>query len=192
MLGVMIDCSRNAVMNLKSLKRFVDIIKLMGYDTLMLYTEDTYEIDKRPYFGYMRGRYTKEEIREMDAYAIKLGIELIPCIQLLGHLATHLKWAAAASYKDTARALLVGEKATYDLVDDMLKNIAECFTSRRLHMGMDETHDLGTGTYLEKYGYRERRDLYLEHLRSGTPMPMTLEEELHPLRVVPRAFEATE
>ena len=166
--GAMIDMSRNAVMNVKTVKFMMRKMALMGMNTYMLYTEDTYEIDKRPYFGYMRGRYTKEEIREMDAYAIKLGIELIPCIQLLGHLATHLKWAAAASYKDTARALLVGEKATYDLVDDMLKNIAECFTSRRLHMGMDETHDLGTGTYLEKYGYRERRDLYLEHLKKVT------------------------
>ena len=39
---------------------------------------------------------------------------------------------------------------------------------------------------------RDYLDLYLEHLRFGTPMPMTLEEELHPLRVVIRAFEAAE
>lgn len=34
--------------------------------------------------------------------------------------------------------------------------------------------------------------LYAAHLRYGTPMPMDTEEELHPLRVVLRAFENTE
>ncbi len=27
MLGVMLDCSRNAVMNIKAIKRFVDLLK---------------------------------------------------------------------------------------------------------------------------------------------------------------------
>lgn len=35
---------------------------------------------------------------------------------------------------------------------------------------------------------RDFFDLYMEHLRHGTPMPMSQEEELHPLRVVIRAF----
>ena len=63
MFGVMIDCSRNAVMNVPTVKRFCDIIAKMGYNTLMLYTEDTYEVDNQPYFGYLRGRYSKEEIK---------------------------------------------------------------------------------------------------------------------------------
>jgi len=36
---------------------------------------------------------------------------------------------------------------------------------------------------------RDYFDLYMEHLRYGNPMPMSQEEELHPLRVVIRAFE---
>jgi len=31
-------------------------------------------------------------------------------------------------------------------------------------MGMDETHDLGTGSYLDQNGYRERQAIYFEHL----------------------------
>jgi len=42
MLGVMIDCSRNAVMTVDSVKKYADIIRKMGYNTIMLYTEDTY------------------------------------------------------------------------------------------------------------------------------------------------------
>lgn len=45
MLGVMIYCSRNAVMKPKAVKQFADIVKAMCYDTLMIYTEDTYEVN---------------------------------------------------------------------------------------------------------------------------------------------------
>ena len=54
--GTMIDCSRNAVMNTSAVKRWIDVTAGMGYNTLMLYTEDTYEVNNQPYFGYMRGR----------------------------------------------------------------------------------------------------------------------------------------
>jgi hypothetical protein len=83
--GVMIDCSRNAVMTVSAFKKMVEILSSFGYNTIRLYTEDTYEVDGEPYFGYLRGRYTKDEIREMDAYAKQYGIELIPCIQTLAH-----------------------------------------------------------------------------------------------------------
>ena len=57
-LAVMIDCSRNGVMKPEKVKEFALLIKNMGYNALMLYTEDTYEVENEPYFGYMRGRYT--------------------------------------------------------------------------------------------------------------------------------------
>lgn len=40
----MLDCSRNAVPNLSSLKKWIDLTAAFGYNMLMLYTEDTYEI----------------------------------------------------------------------------------------------------------------------------------------------------
>ena len=38
----------------------------------MPYTEDIYEVDGEPYFGYMRGSYTKAEMKEIDALPIAL------------------------------------------------------------------------------------------------------------------------
>lgn len=171
--GAMADMSRNIVMNVKTVKTVIRKMALMGLNTFMLYTEDTYELEEHPYFGYMRGRYTCDEIREIDAYALKLGIELIPCVQMLGHLNSHLRWAAAAPYKDGSTTLLVGAKATYDLIDDMLRSISKCFTSRRLHIGMDETRDLGLGAYLTKNGYRDHREIYFEHLEKVKQMALS-------------------
>lgn len=81
-LGYMPDCSRNAVLNVEGAKLLIRL-SCHGFNALMLYTEDTYEIEGYPYFGYMRGRFTKAELKELDAYALSLGVELIPCIQVL-------------------------------------------------------------------------------------------------------------
>ena len=168
--GAMVDMSRNAVMKPETVKFMMRKMALMGLNCYMLYTEDTYEIEGRPYFGYMRGRYTKEELRELDAYALSLGIELIPCIQTLGHMATHLKWPAAGAYKDTSNCLLVGADATYTLISDMLKTAKECFTTNRIHIGMDETIGLGTGRYKSINGIRPMKDIFLEHLSKVAEM----------------------
>ena len=83
--GVMLDMSRNAVMKVSRVKQMMDYLAKMGYNTLSLYCEDTYEIKSQPYFGYMRGSYTGMEIKEIDAYAKSKGIELVPCVQTLAH-----------------------------------------------------------------------------------------------------------
>ena len=58
---VMLDCSRNAVMKPEKVKEFILTVKKFGYNSIMLYLEDTYEVCGEPLFGYLRGRYTKEE-----------------------------------------------------------------------------------------------------------------------------------
>ena len=165
MLGVMLDCSRNAVLKVETIKRYADIIKKMGYNTLMLYTEDTYEIESQPYFGHLRGRYTKQELKEIDAYCNEIGLELVPCIQTLAHLATMFKWQNEYDdINDIDGILLCGAEKTYKLIDDMFATIYECFTSRKIHIGMDEANRLGTGKYHKINGTRDRFDIINEHL----------------------------
>ena len=150
--------------NLDTTKTIFRKMALMGMNAVLFYIEDTYELPGRPYFGYMRGSFTHEQLKELDGYAQSLGIELIPCIQTLGHLATHLRWIAANPYKDTSFELLAGSQETYDLIGDMFKTCKECFTTRRVHIGMDETKTLGTGAYLAQNGYTDRREIYFKHL----------------------------
>ena len=46
--GTMLDCSRNAVMTVESVKRWIDLTAKLGCNTLHLYMEDTYEVDGQP------------------------------------------------------------------------------------------------------------------------------------------------
>ncbi|MGM9631937.1 MAG: hypothetical protein ACI3XL_02455 [Eubacteriales bacterium] len=56
--GIMIDMSRNAVMNVPTIKKHLTVINKVGYNCAFLYMEDTYYIEREPYFGYLRGRYS--------------------------------------------------------------------------------------------------------------------------------------
>lgn len=163
--GIMIDCSRNAVRTPETVMRFADMMEKLGYNTLMLYTEDTYEIESEPYFGYLRGRYTKEEIKAIDSYCAKKGIELIPCIQTLAHLNAIMEWPRYHALRDVNDILTVGLDETYCLIDKMLSTVSENFTSRTVHIGMDEAFMLGRGSYLARFGYHERAEIMREHLK---------------------------
>ena len=163
--GVMLDVSRNMVVSVETAKDLIEYMALMGLNMLMLYTEDTYKIDKYPYFGYMRGAYTKEEIKEIDKYAAMFGIELIPCIQTLSHLATALRWNYTLCFADTGRTLYVGRQETYDFIEEMFKTVKECFSSKRIHVGLDESFDVGMGDRLKKEGYTPALELMQEHLK---------------------------
>ncbi len=163
-LGVMIDCSRNGVMSVNAFKKMVDILSSLGYNTIRLYTEDTYEVDGEPYFGYLRGRYSKAEIKEMDRYALAKGVELIPCIQTLAHLGTIFRHVDYRPINDLDDILLVGEERTYVLIENMFKTIAETFTTKNIHIGMDEAFKLGRGRYLDKHGLEDSAELMKKHL----------------------------
>ncbi len=164
MVGAMFDASRNAVLTVSSIKRLLRSLALMGFNAFMLYTEDTYAVAQNPYQGYFRGRYSQDELTECDAYAAELGIEMIPCIQTLGHVEQILKWDNVSALRDTSDIFLVGEPETYRMLEAMIRAVSGPMRSQRIHIGMDEAHRLGLGSYLARHGYRGRFQVMNEHL----------------------------
>ena len=79
----MIDVSRNGVLTPEAARAMLRRCALMGLNMAILYSEDTYEVPGEPFFGYLRGRYTHDEMKSLDDYADALGIEMFPCIQTL-------------------------------------------------------------------------------------------------------------
>lgn len=163
-LGVLIDVSRNAVVKVETLKKFIRILSLLGYNFCGLYIEDTIKIKNEPYFGYLRGAFTEKEIKEIDEYAQKYEIELRPYIQTLAHLNQIVRYEEYQKIIDTDDILLVGDKRTEILLENLIGTIAQCFSSRKLNIGMDEAHMLGLGKYLNKNGYQNRQEIMRKHL----------------------------
>ncbi|MDR2759552.1 MAG: beta-N-acetylhexosaminidase [Spirochaetaceae bacterium] len=163
--GAMYDVSQgNAVMRVSTVKELLRRMSLMGLNMLMLYVEDSYDLKDNPYFGYMRSRYSPEELKDLDDFAWSLGIEMIPCIQTLAHLIDVLKWEVYQDIREDDDTLLVGEEKTYRFVEQMITRSAAPFRTKRMHIGMDEAWKLGQGQYLLKNGYRSKFDIMNEHL----------------------------
>ena len=161
--GVMVDCSRNAVMTVDVLKKFIAIIAKMGYNQVHLYMEDTYEVDGEKQFGYLRGKYTKEELKQLDDFSYELGVELVPNIQTLAHMTAFTRWRK--DIIDTNDILLVGDEKVYDLITRMFQSLRECFRTKNIHIGMDEAHMLGRGKYYDLNGPEDRFHILCTHLQ---------------------------
>ncbi|MFH1823630.1 MAG: beta-N-acetylhexosaminidase [Candidatus Firestonebacteria bacterium] len=162
--GLMIDSSRNAVIKEEYLKKIIIKLSLLGINYLTLYTEDTYEVEGHPFIGYQRGKYTKDELRRLSQFAKKFGIEMFPCIQTLGHVEQILKFPYYADVKDDDRIFSVKSKKTYQLIETLLENASEPYTSKLVHIGMDETWGLGRGKCFEINKKIDPRMMYIKHL----------------------------
>ena len=165
-LGVMVDCSRNAVPKISTLKKFIRYISFMGYTFLGLYMEDTLKIDGEPYIGYQRGAYTTKDIQELDSYAERYGIELRPYVQTLAHLNQIVRYEEYQKMIDVDDILLVGSARTHAYLENLFATLDKAFHTRKINIGMDEAFMLGLGKYLTEHGYQNRLEIMNQHLQT--------------------------
>lgn len=95
------------------------------------------------------GYYTQEQMKEVVAYAGKLGIEVIPEVDLPGHMV-----AALASYPElgcfggpyevwyrwgvSPDVLCPGKEVTFEFLEGVLSELCEIFPGKYFHIGGDE------------------------------------------------------
>ena len=162
--GIILDISRNAVLRADTVKNMIVYAACMGYRFVGLYMEDTFSVTEEAYLGYMRGRMTHNEIREIDQYAAKFEMELRPYIQTLAHVNQITRYEEYQKIIDTKDILLAGEKRTEEFLDHIIKNISECFSSEIINIGMDEAELIGAGKYLAQHGFEKKSHIMMDHL----------------------------
>ncbi len=162
-LSVMVGTAHYGSPNTDTLRRFCDHLVLMGYSALLLYIEDNVKIEGYPYFGYQRGAYTTDDLREIDDYAYDYGIEVIGCIECYGHMEKYLFWEDS-SIKDTEKVLLARSEKTFELIDTLIGTFASSLRSRRIHIGMDEAWDMGRGRFMDIHGYVPPETIFTEYM----------------------------
>lgn len=100
--------------------------------------------DGRPAYG---GFYTKDDIREIIAYAKERFIEVIPEIEMPGH-----SYAALAAYPELicvdndiigniqfgTDAFCAGNEKSYEFLRNVIDEVIELFPSKLIHIGGDE------------------------------------------------------
>ena len=162
-LGVLVS-SCGTLRSVDTLKRFMEYLAKLHYDTFYLEITAGYGLEGEPFFAYLRAKYTNEEMKELDAHAKSLGITIIPTIQTLAHLGFMFRWPPYLPLRDIDEIMMVGEPRVYEIVEKMIKTMAECFSSKIIHLGMDEAFHLGRGKYQDVNGPRNRVDIMQEHV----------------------------
>ncbi|WP_296635705.1 beta-N-acetylhexosaminidase [Polaribacter sp.] len=88
--------------------------------------------------------YTQADIKEIVAYAAKRHIEIIPEIDMPGHAAAansaYPEFSGGGSKKYPDFTFNPGKEGTYQYLTDILKEVAELFPSKWIHLGGDEVH----------------------------------------------------
>ena len=163
-MGIMLDMSRAGVMKVEKVKEYIEYMALCGLNSLMLYMEDVYEVCDLKYFGYLRGRYSEKELMEIDDYGRKYNVEVIPCIQTLGHFEQYIKNKEGRKISDTLSVIMPGKDESYEFIEKLISTVSRCFKTRKIHIGMDEAWGMGTGNYLKENGYRNGTEIFCEHI----------------------------
>lgn len=163
--AVMIDPARH-FLPVKDVKFFIDQMARFKYNVLQLHLTDDQgwriEIKSHPKLteiGAFRnngktpspdnGYYTHEDIKEIIAYAAERNIEVIPELDIPGHSVAILKaypelgCAFRHNHEKnlgstTNMMLCADEEKVYTIYEDIIKEVAMLFPSKRIHLGGDE------------------------------------------------------
>jgi len=118
--------------------------------------EDKFAYESHPEIG-APGAFTPDEMREFTRYARQYHIQIVPLVQGLGHVSYILKWPQYSHLREIAASnweFCPLKDGTYDLLFDLWDEaIAATPGSEFIHLGTDETYELGQGV---ECGCREK------------------------------------
>lgn len=100
-------------------------------------------------------------------------MEIVPQQQTFGHLHYVLRQEryAALGEKHGSQILSPSEPEAYDFIGDYLSEIVPVFSSEFIHIGCDETFELGRGKSKELVARSSHADVYMGHLRRVAALP---------------------
>ncbi len=165
--GVHHDISRGPVPTLDYMKQQIRTIAEYKLNLYALYIEHVLDYQSQPVFAPKEAALTAAEIRELVAYAQRYYVTILPEQQAFGHLHHLLKYELYTDLAETPHGHVlapVNEK-TYELVRELYAELVPLFPGPFLHIGADETHELGTGQTKARAAEVGLGRVYLEHLK---------------------------
>jgi hypothetical protein len=162
----MLDVSRGKVPDEPTLRRLVDLCARLKLNVLMLYVEHTFRFRRHPHIGEGASPLDAETLRALDGYAADRGVELIPCLQSLGHMEHVLAWPEYSHLAETDLGWTISpaEPGTYALLSDLYAEFLPNFRSPLFNANCDEPWDLEHGRSARRAAELGPGGVYLEHV----------------------------
>ncbi len=110
--------------------------------------EDKFEYPSHPEIG-APGAFTMEEMQEMTRFAQKYHVQIVPLVQGLGHVSYILKWPQYSHLREIPASnweFCPLKDGSYELLNDLWQDAIKATPgSEYIHIGCDETYELGLG-----------------------------------------------
>ena len=163
--GITDDISRGQVSTMDNFKKIVRFLARYKLNTYSLYLEDMFVFKSHPLIGRGRGALTVREVKELDAYARRYHVELIPIFETLGHWENILAMPQYLRYAEFpgAHTLNVSDEDVYRMLDEMIGELAGAFSSRYFNIAADESWDVGLGVNKDRVAASDLATVHAGH-----------------------------
>jgi hexosaminidase len=151
--GLSLDVARH-FFDAEEVKKIIEQMSLVKMNVLHWHLADDQgwriASKKYPKLQQVSGDYfTQEELRDVVAFAADRGVEVIPEIEMPGHmsalLAAYPEYSCSGQKVSVATAggiypviLCAGKEEVFHLIEDLLDEIVPIFPAKRIHIGGDE------------------------------------------------------
>ncbi len=145
--GIDDDLSRGPFPTLAFQKHQIEIFAQYKVNLYSHYFEHTLQYSTNPLAAPSGGSLSRAEAQELAAWGRQFHVMIVPEQEALGHLHHVLKYEKYSDLAETphGHVIVPGQAGSQPLIKSWFTQIAEDFPSPFLHIGADETFELGTG-----------------------------------------------
>jgi hexosaminidase len=164
--GLHDDLSRGPVPTLDFQKKQIRIFAAYKINIYSPYFEHIMQYSSDPLASPPGGSITPAQARELVAYAAKYHVTIIPEQESFGHLHYMLNWETYNNLAETphGNVLAPSKPESLALTKRMFTELASEYPSPFLHIGGDETEDLGKGLTKPDVDARGLGAVYLDYM----------------------------
>jgi hexosaminidase len=165
--GVQDDISRGPIPTEDYMKRQIRTLAAYKVNLFGLYMEHVFDFASQPLLAPKEAALTPQEINALVDYGKQLYVTILPEQQAFGHLHHMLKYEI---YSDVAErphghVLTPTKQQSYDIIKSMYADMVPLFPGPFLHVGGDETFELGQGQTAARVKEVGLGRVYIEHMQ---------------------------
>jgi hexosaminidase len=174
--GIHDDLSRGPVPTLDFQKKQIRTFAAYKINVYSPYFEQSLAYASNPLVAPPNGAMSREDVRALVAYASQYHIDVIPEQEAFGHLHHLLKYELYSALGETphGHVLAPGQPGSMELIRQMFAEIDTLFPSRFIHLGADETFELGRGQTAQRVATEGLGSVYISFLQQ-------IEQALRPM-----------
>ncbi len=164
--GVHDDLSRGPIPTLAFQKKLIRTLAAYKVNLYSPYFEHTQQYASNPLFA-PPGSISASDAREIAAYAAQFHVTVVPEQEAFGHLHHNLTWEQYQPLAETPHGAVLapGQSGSLTLIQQMFTELAAMYPGPFLHIGADETEDLGLGQTRTEVDSRGFGPVYLDFMQ---------------------------